>query len=125
MRWAERWAVEVPGHTARAIGFDSRTDSVLVADGWGVAFASLSARAIDAATGAVRARVRTARSIRAFGAGSGDTLLLLGDKSVAVHDATTLERRSLHDVRVPRYSNAIASLPDGRVALMAPSALIV
>ncbi len=124
MKWAEQWAIDVPGHTAHTIGFDARTDSVLVADGWGVAFASLSVRAIDVTTGAIRARVRTARSIRAFGVGPDDTLLLLGDKSVAVHDAKTFERRSLHDSRVPRYSNAIASLPDGRVALMAPAALI-
>jgi hypothetical protein len=124
MRWSAPWAIDVPGQTAHAIGFDTRTDSVLVADGWGVAFASLSVRRIDAATGDIRAQVRTGRSIRAFGIGPEDTLLLLGDKSIAIHDASTLERRAVHDIRVPRYSNAIAPLPDGSVALMAPSGLV-
>lgn len=124
MRWSALWAIDVPGQTAHAIGFDVRTDSVLVADGWGVAFASLSVRRIDAATGDIRAQVRTGRSIRAFGIGPDDSLLLLGDKSIAVHDASTLERRAVHDVRVPRYANAIEPLPDGSVALMAPSALV-
>src|SRR5271165_6081542 len=104
MTWLRQWTLEVAGATAGAIGLDAAQESLLVADGWGVAFAALSVKRVDVRTGRVLAAARTRTPIRAFGwQGRSDAraLFLLGDKKIFVHDPETLERRTVHDERVP------------------------
>jgi hypothetical protein len=125
MTWVRKWTLRAPGWTADTIGFDDRSASLLIADGWGVTFSALEVRRVDARSGRVLGSVRTRTSIRAFGrAIAGDDVFFVGDKKLFLHDATTLERRSVYDHRVPRYCNAICDLGDGTVALAAPNALV-
>lgn len=125
MAWVQKWTLRAPGITADTISFDERSDSLLIADGWGVAFSALEVRRVDANSGRVLDRVRTRTSIRAFGrASASDAVFFVGDKKLFVHDATTLERRSVYEGRVPRYCNAIYDMGDGTVALAAPNALV-
>jgi hypothetical protein len=127
MKWTRRWTTELVGAAAWRVWFDAPAESLLVADGWRVAFASLSVRRVDVHTGRVVATVRTRTPIRAVGrspGSDGEVLLLLGDKKIFAHDAQTLVRRAEYSGHVPRYANGICSLGETRVALAAPNALV-
>lgn len=127
MNWTRCWTLEAAGAVAGRIWFDATGGSLLVADGWGVAFAALGVRRVEPSTGRVLATVRTRTPIRAFGRAGrslADALFLLGDKRIFVHDAATLERRAEYATRVPRYSNAICEVGEATVALAAPAALV-
>lgn len=55
----EAWRATVPGDGHHAIGSDAATGSVVVGDGWGVAYAALRLHRLDLATGRETASVRT------------------------------------------------------------------
>jgi hypothetical protein len=123
------WTVELPGVGAgfgsRALGFEPERAAILLADGWGVPFAALRVRRLDARSGQLMADVVTRRSVRAFGRGEAAMhVYLLGDKDILVHDAETLERVAIHSSRIPRYANAIVATGAGTVALAAPTRLV-
>src|SRR5262245_41737472 len=125
MTWVRRWTLNAPGSSHTKVGVDDRSSSLLIADGWGVAFAALAVRRVDADSGRVLANVRTRTPIRAFGrATTDDALFFVGNTKLFEHDAATLERRSVCDHRVPRYCYAIVDVGGGAVALAAPKALI-
>jgi hypothetical protein len=127
MSWRRVWTLDAPGfYQGTALGWDARSGSLLVADGWGGAYAALQVRRVDAASGEVVATVRTRRSIRAFGRveGASDAFYFLGDDKIFVHEASSLTRSALFDTRVPRYANAIADVGGGHVVLTAPNALV-
>ena len=127
MNWNKAWTLTLPGMRPGTIGTDPLTASLLIADGWGVAFAALEVRKVEAASGRVVATVRTRTPIRAFGRAAqstADAFFFVGDEKIFLHDATTLERLSVHEERVPRYSNAISDIGGSLVSLAAPNALV-
>src|SRR4029077_20147787 len=95
------------------------------ADGWGVPFAALRVRRLDARSGRPVAEVRTRRSVRAMaGWAEGRQVYFVCDKCILVHDADSLEPVTTYSNRVPRYANAIAGTAAGAVALAAPKRLV-
>jgi hypothetical protein len=128
MPWTLRWTISNPGASAGAIGVDVDRESILVADGWGVAFASLQVRRIDAKTGECRAATRTRASVRAYGRSDPNGLFIVGDKRLWLVDPASLERRAEYAERVPRYVNGIVALSalgsPHIVALRAPKTLV-
>lgn len=97
---------------------------MLVADGWGGAFASLQVRRFDATSGKLLASVRTRTPVRAFGSVDATSTYFLANSKVFVHDAIDLSLRATYDQRVPRYSNAIARVGPDAVVLSTPRAMV-
>lgn len=130
MSFERQWTIELPGVGAgfgsRALAFEPERGSLLVADGWEVAFAALRVRRLDARSGRPIAEVRTRKSVRALGRGadSARSLYFLCDKDILVHDVDTLEPMATHSSRVPRYANAIVAVEARVVALAAPKRLV-
>jgi hypothetical protein len=122
MRWKLSWSITLPGTNPGPLFFDEATASLLVADGWGVSYQSMSMRQVDIRTGRQGATVRTKAALRAVAKGtSQNAFYLLGDKALFIHDGSTLERRAAFDRRVPRYSNQVAEFEAGSVLLGTPS----
>lgn len=86
--------------------FDPATDSALICDGWGTAFASIRLRRIDLSSGAEAAATRLGNSARLamFLPGSSEILAVLDNRLVAV-DRVTLAPKKHWRSRVPRYAD--------------------
>ncbi len=126
MDWTRRWTIDAPGNRAGAIALDVGDGTILLADGWGVAFPALSVRRLDSATGRELARVRTRTPIRAFARAAHvpNAVYFVGDSKVFLHDASTLERRAVFDTRIPRYSNGLVDIDADMVVFATSKALV-
>jgi hypothetical protein len=103
-----RWAIEVPGHQAHAFSVTPDRSSALIADGWGVAYRSLSLRRFDLGSGELRATVRLGDAARAFAySPDGSQVLVASDKRLRRLDLDTLTVLEVWDRRVPRYAQAL------------------
>lgn len=103
-----RWSTTIPGFAAHAGRIHAPSNSLLVADGWGVSFAGLRFRRLDLATGAEIASIRTGTQIRCFAVLPGD-LELIGatDSKLYRLGLAQLDERQRWDRRIPRYSDSI------------------
>lgn len=102
------WTTELPHSLtgSPAPVFDPTTDSLLVADGWGTPFASLSLRRLSLSDGKVTgtARIRSAVYSTASSP-SSESILVACDKRLLELDRTTLGEIKRWDKRVPRYAH--------------------
>jgi hypothetical protein len=104
-----RWTIETPGHWAHTFAAEPGGRSLLIADGWGVAYRSLSLHRVDLGTGELVRKRRIGDVMRcfAFDEGSG-RILVACDKRLRLLEADSLAELERWDRRVPRYANGIA-----------------
>jgi hypothetical protein len=106
---AERWTVPARGRMSQLGAFDPGCGALYVSDGWGIAYAAIRFRRLDAITGQETAAFRSGTAVRCFALGPGrDELIAATDSKLFRLDATTLEERQRWDTRIPRYSNTLA-----------------
>jgi hypothetical protein len=104
----ERWTKPIPGYTAHFGRIHAASDSLFVADGWGVTFASLRFRRFDLRTGTEVASIRTGTSVRCFALVPGaDELVAATDTKLFRLGINRLDERQRWDRRIPRYANTI------------------
>ncbi len=107
MSFSIEWSAVVPGHSHHLLEVDPDRGHLYVADGWGVAYASLSLRILNVANGAELAKVRTrhqqARAITFVG---GDALVATDSRLFQLRRADLVEQRAWVS-RVPRYADTL------------------
>jgi len=121
-----RWTVEIPGFDAVGVYPDQRDNSVYVADGWGVAYASLALRKLALDTGEETALVRLGNQARCVGSRDDDpsVLLVATDSTLFQLDRATLEKREKWRRGVPSYTDSIVTV-DGLAFLACTGAQTV
>ena len=108
-----RWQIEVPGHVAHSFAVVPGASGLLVSDGGGVAYGSMTLRRHDLATGAVVASRRIRDHARCFAfAADGSQFIAAFDKRLRRVDAESLEVLEAWDRRVPRYADELAWADD-------------
>jgi len=103
-----RWTAELHGYTAHFGSIHAPSNSLLVADGWGVAVAGLRFRRFDLGSGAERASIRTGTAVRCRAVVPGDEELIVAtDTKLFRLGLDGLDERQRWDRRIPRYANTI------------------
>jgi len=103
-----RWTIEVPGDKPHGYAVTRNHDSLVLSDGWGVAFPSLTLRRFDVAEGSLLAERRLGDAARAVGFGpGGEQMIAAFDKRLRLIDVESLEEVERWESRVPRHANAV------------------
>jgi hypothetical protein len=112
-----RWTRTLPGSIAHNYAPTPDGRSVLISDGWHVAYVRGSLRRLDLASGAIAAEARLGDFARCFDFdANGERVLAAFDKRLRLIDVATLEVLQVWDRRVPRYADHVAW--DGEHALL-------
>jgi hypothetical protein len=102
------WTLELPGSRPAELAATRDASAVLVSDGWGVAYRSLTLRRLNLRDGSLEAKRRIGDSGRCFAFDvSGENFIAAFDKRLRLMRTDSLEELEVWDRRVPRYANAI------------------
>jgi hypothetical protein len=104
-----KWTTEVRGSMGHALLPDLERRRLLVADGWGVAFASLGVRALALPDGRELAHVRLKTPARKLAELDGGRILVLSDKRLHILDASTLAESKRWDDKIPHYGTSLVA----------------
>lgn len=103
------WAARAPGRSAHRVFIRGHAGSVYVSDGWGVNYASIRFRRLDAMTGEEAASFRSGTAVRTFAyRDTTDDLLIATDTKLFELDSLTLSERRRWNTRIPRYPDSLA-----------------
>jgi hypothetical protein len=103
-----RWTIEVAGHNPCGFAVTPDHRSLVLSDGWGVAFRSLKLRRFDLGDGSLLAERRLGDAARAVGFGPcGQQMIAAFDKRLRLIGVESLEELERWERRVPRHANAV------------------
>jgi hypothetical protein len=113
-----RWSVSIPGFAAHPGRIHGPSNSLFLADGWGVSHSSVRFRRFDLASGQEIASIRTGTAIRCFAViADGAELVGASDSKLFRLGLDRLDERQRWGQRIPRYADSIV-VRDG-IALVA------
>jgi hypothetical protein len=113
------WRVKLPRSIFGSMKptYDPVTQSLLVSDGWGTAYASIRLRRLDIFSGEGLASVRLGNTVRCIARSAGDSLYAVLDKRIVAVDHVSLTVQQKWTERVPSYGDyAVATC--GGIVLM-------